>query len=162
LFSGEISQRVSDALNETVGKVTRDIENLRFNTAISQLMICLNAFTKEGAISKEHAVKFLQLLSPFAPHIAEEIYSRMDGASGSISFLPWPKQGRGVDPGNVAKLAVQINGKTRGECHADRDASGDQIIEIIKNDGKLAKFLAGKNIVKTILVPAKIINIVVE
>ncbi|MDR2435805.1 MAG: leucine--tRNA ligase [Puniceicoccales bacterium] len=161
-FDGKISQRTSDVFNETVGKVTQDIENLRFNTAISQLMICLNTFTKEGTISKEQAVQFLQLLVPFAPHIAEEIYSRIDGAVGSVSFLPWPKSNGKVDPGNSAKIAVQINGKIRGECHVDRDATCDQIVEIIKGDGKFSKFLTGKNIAKVIFVPAKLVNIVVE
>ncbi|MDR2721029.1 MAG: leucine--tRNA ligase [Puniceicoccales bacterium] len=161
-FDGEIFQQVSDVFNETVGKVTHDIENLRFNTAISQLMICLNIFAKEGNISNVQSVQFLQLLAPFAPHIAEEIYSRIDGAINSISFLPWPKQSKKVNLQNNAKLVVQINGKVRGECHVNGGATCDQIVEIIKDDDRLNKFLIGKNIIKVIFVPEKIINIVIE
>jgi leucyl-tRNA synthetase len=161
-FSNESSQQVQDVLNETIGKVTRDIENLRFNTAISQMMICLNILVKEKSISKVHATQFLQILVPFAPHIAEEIYSKLDGTVDSISLLPWPAYTSKSNRESMAKLAVQINGKVRGERHADRNAESDQMIEIVRKDGKLNKFLAGKTIVKTIFVPSKIINIVVE
>jgi leucyl-tRNA synthetase len=115
-----------------------------------------------GGISKEQTLQFLQLLAPFAPHIAEEIYSRIDGAVGSVSFLLWPKPDKKIDVGYSAKIAVQINGQIRGECHVDRSATCDQVVEIVKDDGKLSKFLSGKNIAKTIFVPAKLINIVVE
>ncbi|MDR3274152.1 MAG: leucine--tRNA ligase [Puniceicoccales bacterium] len=161
-FGDESSQQVQDVSNETIGKVTQDIENLRFNTAISQMMICLNTFVKEKSVSRVHATQFLQILTPFAPHISEEIYSRLDGTVNSISLLPWPTYTGKSDRENAVKLAVQINGKLRGECRVDRNTECDRIIEIVKKDDRLNKFLTGKTIVKTVFVPAKIINIVVE
>ncbi|MDR1256017.1 MAG: leucine--tRNA ligase [Puniceicoccales bacterium] len=161
-FGDESSQEASDIFNDTIGKVTQDIENLRFNTAISQMMICLNTFAAEKAVSRGQAIQFLQLLAPFAPHIAEELYSRLDGAVSSISLLPWPKYAGKRERGDRVKLAVQINGRVRGECVVGREAHPSQIIEIVRKDDKLNKFLSGKTIEKTIFVPEKIINIVVK
>jgi leucyl-tRNA synthetase len=161
IFGNEGSQETSNVLDDTIGKVTQDIENLRFNTAISQMMICLNTFIKEESISKEQSIKFLQLLAPFAPHIAEELYSRLDGSVGSISFLPWPKY-CARDRRSEVKIAVQINGKVRGECFVDKNAEHDQVMEVVRKNDKISKFLLGKTIEKVILVPAKIINILVK
>jgi leucyl-tRNA synthetase len=149
-------------LAETVGKVTQDIVNLRFNTAISKMMVCLNTFAKAEQLSKGDGLQFLQLLAPFAPHIAEEIYARIDGELKSISLLPWPEYVEKSNVERVVKIVVQVNGKARGECHVDRDMESDSVVEIVASDSHLGKFLAGKKVIRTVLVPGKIINIVVE
>lgn len=162
VFRKNSSDREEIIISETIRKVTQDIETMHFNTAISQMMTCLNVFLKEKNISKKSAIEFLQLLAPFAPHIAEELYNRIDGIENSISNLLWPKQLKRLEQSDNAKIVVQFNGKVRGELIADKNISQDALIEGIKSDEKLRKYMIGKIIVKVIYIPCKIINIVIK
>jgi len=149
------------ALHETIKKVTADYERLSFNTAISQLMICLNQFAKAPAIHRESAKAFLQLLAPLAPHIAEEIWERLGGAP-SIANAPWPQHDESKLVQDTVTLMVQINGKLRGELAVAPDAPKDDILAAAKTLEKVAPHLDGKNIVKEIYVPGRIVNLVVK
>lgn len=148
-------------LNETVKKVAGDIEALRFNTAISQMMICLSALQKEGQISEDSAKSFLKLLAPFAPHIAEEIWQKF-GEKESISKAPFPVCDESKIASDSVKMAVQVNGKLRAEIRVSKSASKDEVLALAKEQDSVKKFTAGKEIVKEIFVPGKIVNIVAK
>ncbi len=146
-------------LHETIDKVTNDIENLRLNTAISQMMIFSNHLAKADSIRPETAGAFLQLLAPFAPHMAEEIWARLGNAPG-ITAAPWPE----ADPARLVsdsvKYVVQVNGKVRGELTVPEDTGKEQILAEAKALEKVASFLEGKTLRKEIFVPGKIVNFV--
>ncbi len=149
------------ALNETIKKVSVDIENLRFNTAISQMMIFISSMQKQTSVSLESAEKFIQVLAPFAPHICEELWERL-GKSGSVAKAKWPEADESKMKNASAKIAVQVNGKLRGELAVSAEMSKDEIIAKAKAIDNVQTFVAGKTIVKEIYVPSKIVNIVVK
>ncbi len=148
-------------LHETIKKVGDDIENLRLNTAISQMMIFANAFQKAPTVSPETARAFLQLLAPFAPHITEELWART-GGSNSVMQATWPV----YDPAHLVasevKLVFQVNGKHRGDQLVAIGLTAADAIAIAKAHPRVAPHLEGKNIKRTIFVPGKILNLVVE
>jgi leucyl-tRNA synthetase len=168
---GSIAEKIVDgaddsttllkALNETIKKVSADIENLRFNTAISQMMIFLSVFQKAEKVSKESAEKFVKLLAPFAPHIAEELWCKL-GNTNSVAKAEWPKPDESKLADDVVKMGVQVNGKLRGELSVAKTASKDDILKMAKELPNVLAFIEGKTIVKEICVPAKIVNIVVK
>jgi leucyl-tRNA synthetase len=147
-------------LHETIKKVGDDIEGLRFNTAISQMMIFSNALQKAPTVSTDTARTFLQLLAPFAPHIAEELWARL-GGTGSIMAAPWPD----YDPVKLAttevKLVFQVNGKHRGDQLVPVGITQDAAVQLARENPKVAPHLDGKTIKRVIFVPGKILNIVV-
>jgi leucyl-tRNA synthetase len=148
-------------LHETIKKVGDDIDGMRFNTAISQMMIFENAFHKESRVSREAALSFIQILAPFAPHFAEEVWSRL-GAPGRASAAPWPK----FDPAKMSaadvRLVFQVNGKHRGDQLVPVGLGQEQAVELAKASEKVAPFLAGKVIAKVVYVPGRILNLVVS
>jgi len=155
------SPELLKALNETIKKVATDIENLRFNTAISQMMIFVSVLQKQKQVSLESASKFVQLLAPFAPHMCEEIWERL-GNNGSVAKAKWPEADESKMQNVSNKIAVQVNGKLRGELVVDASMSKDVIIENAKAIENVKTFTEGKTIVKEIYVPNKIVNIVVK
>ncbi len=148
-------------LHETIKKVGEDIGALRFNTAISQMMIFTNALQKAPQVSRATVLAFLQVLAPFAPHLAEELWSRL-GEPPSIQNQPWPK----FDPARLVadrtKLVFQVNGKHRGDALAPLGLSQDEALAFAQQHEKVAPFLSGKTIKRIIYVPGKILNVVVE
>ncbi len=168
---GLLTPRVSDPgsepaeltklLHETIRKVGDDIENLRFNTAISQMMIFVNALQKAPAVSRGTLRAFLQLLAPFAPHIAEELWLRL-GETSSILGAAWPA----YDPARLAasevKLVFQVNGRHRGDQLVQPSLPEDTALSLAQSHPKVAPYLAGKLIKRVVYVPGKIINIVLE
>lgn len=146
-------------LHETIRKVSDDIESLRLNTAISQMMIFGNALQKAPAVSTQTLMTFLQLLAPFAPHFAEELWSRL-GGKPSIQSAPWPT----YDPAKLTvtetKIVFQINGKHRGDQLVPVGTSQDEALALARAHPRVASHLEGKEIVKIIFVPGKILNVV--
>lgn len=161
ISGSEDSQELLKSLNETIKKVGADIETLRFNTAISQMMIFMNAFQKESKVSKESAEKFIQLLAPFAPHMCEEIWNRL-GNESSVSKAKWPAVDESKLVESTVKIAVQVNGKLRGELAVEKGESKENILAAAKQIENVKNFLSGKTIVKEIFVPGKIVNIVAK
>lgn len=165
--SEKISENYKDdaellkSLNETIKKVGESIETLRFNTAISQMMIFMSVFQKKEKVSLESARKFVQLLAPFAPHIGEELWERL-GGKGSVAKAPWPVADEKNLQSDTFKMAVQVNGKLRGEIVAGKNLGKDEILSMAKSLDNVANFLSGKTIVKEIYVPGKIVNIVAK
>lgn len=147
-------------LHKAIKKVTSDIEILHFNTAISGMMIFVNHVHKTGKISKATAEKFALILSPFAPHLAEEIWEHL-GHTTSLAYEKWPEFNPELAKDSTITIAVQINGKTRGAFEVDPEISKEDFFALVKSDEKISKYLAG-TIVKEIYVPGKICNFVVK
>lgn len=147
-------------LHKLIKKVTEDIEGMRFNTAISAMMIFVNHIYKTGKVTKETAASFALLISPFAPHIAEELW-HITGHTKSLAYETWPVFNADLAKDDTITMAVQVNGKTRATFDVPADISKEDFFAIAKADEKLAKFLEG-TIVKEIYVPGKICNFVVK
>ncbi|TDL70291.1 leucine--tRNA ligase [Paenibacillus amylolyticus] len=145
--------------HKTIKKVTEDLEHLRFNTSISQLMIFINDAYKADTLPREAMENFVQLLSPLAPHMAEELWSRL-GHEGGISYVAWPKYDESMTVDAEVEIVVQVNGKivTRATIAKDLDAQGmqDFTMELVP----VKQALEGKTIRKVIAVPGKLVNIV--
>lgn len=159
--SSEENQETLALLHQTIKKVTEDIEALSFNTAISQMMIFINHLQKAEKFSFETATVFLQLLAPFAPHMAEELWERL-GHQPSITEKAWPK----YDPANLVQnevnIALLVNGKVRAEVCVSKDAEQEYVLSLAKSHERMKPFLDGKQIIREIYVPGKILNIVVK
>jgi leucyl-tRNA synthetase len=147
-------------LHETIKKVTEDIEELQFNTAIAQMMIFINGAQKIG-VSRQTAVVFLQLLAPFAPHIAEELWARL-GENFSVSKTKWPAYDASKLVTDQVKIILQINGKMRGEIVVDSNVTQEMVEKIAWKQNRFMMFLSGKEIVKKIYIPEKILKVVVK
>lgn len=152
------SSRAISVINDTVKKVSHDIETMSFNTAVSALMIALNTLEKEQGDRETFAI-FLKLLSPFAPHMSEELWTTL-AYKGSVHAHPWPMFDAGKVQKQSVKLVVQINGKVRASFHpTDQDNEAKTVAEAT-NLPEVAKWLLGKKIQKTIVIPGKIVSIV--
>ncbi len=155
------SDRLEGAFHKTIKKVSEDIEGLKFNTAIAAMMSLLNEISDAGAITRGELRTFLILLNPFAPHITEEIYQNV-GLSGMLHEQAWAEYDSEKCVDATVEMAVQINGKLRGRIVVAADAGKDEIIRLAKEDEKIAQFIEGKQLVKEICVPGKLVNFVVK
>ena len=144
---------------ETVTGVTEDLENMRFNTAISKLMVFARDITKDGALPRESAETFVLLLSPMAPHLAEEIWSRL-GHDASLAYETWPEADESLLVADTVTLVVQHNGKKRGEIEVAADAEDAAIEEAALSLENVQKSLGGRDPKKVIVVPGRLVNIV--
>lgn len=160
-IEGAPSDEMQKVMHKSIKKVTEDIEAFGFNTAISQLMIFVNAMYKEETITTEVRETFLKLLSPFAPHIAEEFWER-GGHAQSISLEAWPEYDVDLAKDDQIEFVVQINGKVRDAFTASADISKEDAIEQIKQLSKVQKYLEQSEIVKEIYVPGKLVNLVIR
>jgi leucyl-tRNA synthetase len=163
--SGNIGDVKSDELerlyHKSVKKITEDFEKLAFNTAISQMMIFVNAVYKEGRCPKEYAEGFVKMLSCICPHIGEELWSVL-GHDNTIAYEPWPKFDESKTVDNTIEIAVQINGKLKATIKLPMNCPKDEAIAVAKADERVAAAIEGKTVVKEISVPNKIVNIVVK
>ena len=147
--------------HRSVKKITEDFEKLAFNTAISQMMIFVNAVYKEGKCPKAYAEGFVKMLSCISPHIGEELWSIL-GYDNTIAYEPWPAYDEAKTIDDTVEMPVQINGKVRAVIAVPNGADKDSVLSIAKADDKVIQAIDGKTIVKEIVVPGKIINIVVK
>ena len=154
-------EKMETLVHQTIKKVSEDYENLKFNTAIAQLMTLLNEFNNLDKISEEQFKIFLILLNPVCPHITEEIWQRM-GYEGYIHEASWPEYDESKTILDVIELPIQVNGKLRATVEISRDASEDEVFEKAIADDVVAKYLEGKNVVKKIYVKGRIFNIIVK
>jgi len=159
---GEGNKTNEVLLHKTIKKVNQDIENMRFNTAISQMMILVNALDKEKEIAKDIFEKFVLLLTPFAPHIAEEMWHNL-GHDDFVSLAKWPQYDENLATDEMVTIGIQINGKLRDEVSLPYDIEpSEEIKQKILSQDKVAKFIADKEIIKFIYVKNKIVSIVVK
>ncbi len=147
--------------HQTVKKVTQDFETLGFNTAISQMMIFMNAATKEGKCPRNYAEGFIKMFSCICPHAGEEIWSIL-GHNGTIAFEKWPEFDEEAVKEDTVEIGVQINGKVKGKVEIAVDEDSQTVIAKAKEIPAVAKAIEGKNIVKEIYVPGRIVNIVAK
>ena len=146
--------------HKTIKKVTEDIENLRFNTAISSLMVFVNHFTKNKSRPRQCLKPFVQLLNPFAPHLAEELWEKI-GETQSLTYAPWPMYDENYAQDDLITIAIQVLGKTRGTVQVAADADQATVEAAAREVATVAAQLAGKTVRKVIFVPGKIMNFVV-
>jgi len=156
----EADAETAKLLHATIKKVTEDIEGLRYNTAIPQMMILRNQLQKAATVSRDTIKTFLQLLQPFAPHLAHELWARL-GETAPLGTAPWPVADVSKLVSDTMKVVVQVNGKLRGELllpkSADQAAAEKAALEL----PKVQEFTAGKQVRKVIFVPGRILNLVV-
>jgi len=170
--TGDINSNINDSkpekeqlkmLHETIKKVSEDIESLRLNTAISALMIFVNEANQWKVISRSLAKDFVILLSPFAPHISEELWKKL-GSDSTIAYADWPEFNEEHLKADSILYPIQVNGKVRGELNVPASKALDKnyVLEEAKKEAKVAEYLQDAVIVKEIFVPNRIINIVVK
>ncbi|MBQ6819601.1 MAG: leucine--tRNA ligase [Clostridia bacterium] len=148
-------------IHRTIKKVTEDIEGMKFNTAIAAMMALLNDIDKAGSLSKADYMTLIRLLSPFAPHVTEELWQVL-GGEGFCSVADWPTYDEAMCVDNEIEVVVQVNGKVRSRVVVTADADKDTLLAAAKADEKSAAELDGATIVKEIVVPGKLVNIVVR
>ncbi|WP_390405864.1 leucine--tRNA ligase [Lacticaseibacillus jixiensis] len=153
--------KLDKVYNETVKKVTEDFEDLHFNTAISQLMVFINDAQKAEVLPYEYVEGVVKMLAPIAPHLMEEIWQKL-GHDHSLTYAAWPTVDESKLVAQTYELMVQVNGKLRGHVTVAIDADNDTIKAAAKEIDNVKKFIAGKTILKEIVVPKKIVNIVVK
>ncbi|KAA9219379.1 MULTISPECIES: leucine--tRNA ligase [Aerococcus] len=147
--------------NQTVKKVTEDLEKLHFNTAISQMMVFVNEANKAESIPYDYAKGFVQLLAPIAPHLGEELWQRLTGEAG-ISYVPWPSYDESQLVEESIEIVVQVNGKIKERLQVASGLSQEELSQAAKDSDKVQAAIAGKDVVKVIAVPDKLVNIVVK
>ena len=155
------NKNLEKVYHQTVKKVTEDYEKLSFNTAISQMMIFINAVYKEDEMPKEYAEGFTKLLSPVCPFIAEELWEML-GHDDTIAYEAWPKYDEAKTIDDEVEIPVQVNGKLRGKVLVAKDATQEAVAEKAKANEDVLKFIEGKEIVKEIYVPGRMYTIVVK
>lgn len=159
IVDGEGTDHMLRIYHQTVKKVTEDYEALRFNTAISQLMIFVNEAYKQEKLSKSIIEGFVKLLSPVTPHICEELWSRL-GHEDTIAYEPWPTYEEKYLVEDEVEIVVQVNGKVRSKVKIAKDATKEEMEETALNIDKIKEEIEGKTVRKVIAVPGKLVNIV--
>ena len=151
--------RLTKVYHQTVKKVTEDMANLLFNTAISQLMVFVNEANKVDALPYEYVEGFVQLLAPIAPHIGEELWQIL-GNEESLTYVPWPTYDEAALVEDEVEVVFQVNGKLRGKQNVARGLSKEELEQIAMNHEAVKEFIEGKTVRKVIAVPDKLVNIV--
>ncbi len=157
----EYSKELESAMHKTVKKVSSDIENLKYNTAIAALMTLTNDIYNKGSINKAELKTFITLLNPFAPHVTEEIW-QVAGFEGMLNETSWPTYDEAKCVDNEVEIAVQINGKVREKLVISATAEADEAIAAAKSLDKIAEAISGMAVVKELYVKGRLVNIVVK
>ncbi len=161
MISGEKSDKLEVSFHKTRKKVTSDIEDMKFTTAIAAMMSLLNDIYDNGSLTKEQLVDFISILCPFAPHICEEMWETI-GEKGFLSTHEWPKFDEEKTKDNEIEIAVQICGKLKGTITITPDTTKEEALALALADEKIKSLLDGKTVVKEIYIPGKIVNIVAK
>ena len=163
LIDGDkIRPELESAFNKAIKKVGEDIENIKFNTAIATLMALINDISNVKSINKEELRVFSILLNPFAPHVTEEVYEACKLGNGILAEAEWPKYDESKCVDESVEIVVQVNGKIKTKLNIPVDADKDTVLELAKNDENVRKAIDGMNIIKEIVVPKKLVNLVVK
>ena len=159
--SNEYSDKLRSLMHKTIKKVSDDIESMKFNTAIAAMMTLLNEIYNVGSITKKEFRDLLIILNPFAPHVTEELY-QMIGCEGVLDEQEWVTYDEALCKDDTIEIVCQINGKVKSKLTIPTDAAKDDVIALAKADEAIVKATEGKNIVKEIYVPNKLVNLVVK
>ncbi|MBQ6626844.1 MAG: leucine--tRNA ligase [Ruminococcus sp.] len=160
--SDEIRPELEKEFHKTIKKVSDDIENIKFNTAIAALMALINVITNVGSITKKELAVFAILINPFAPHVTEEIWDVCNLGDGILAEAKWPEYDESKCVDDTVEIVVQVNGKIKAKLVIPADAQQDEAISLAKADEKVMEAISGMNIVKEIYVKGKLVNIVVK
>lgn len=160
--SKSFDSTIESKFHKTIKKVSEDIENMKFNTAIAALMSLINDIYDVGYITPEYLKIFTLLLSPFAPHITEEVWNLNKLGDGLASNYTWPEYDKNKCVDNEVQIVLQVNGKVRGKFMANPEISQDEALKLAKNVESFNKATDGKEIVKVVYVPKRILNVVVK
>ena len=160
IIEKESNGKLTRLLHQTIRKVTEDIETLRFNTAISQLMILFNDLKERDSIPRSVIEIFVLLMSPFTPHLCEELWEKL-GYSGGISYKNWPNYSEELAKDDLIQIAVQINGKKRAEIEVNTGIDKDAALDLAKKNNNVSRYLKNKAIKKTVLVKDRLLSIVI-
>ena len=155
------TQKLETPFHKTIKKVSSDLEDMKFNTAIAALMTLTNDIYNLGKVSREQVQTFAKLLCPIAPHVCEEIWE-VTGGEGFLSLQPWPQYEESKTVDAQTEIGVQINGKLRGTVIVPTDAQKEEVFAIAKADTRIASLTEGKTFVKEIYVPGRVVNFVVK
>ena len=158
----EISEEFEILINQSIKKVNDDYEAMKFNTAISQLMVLTNAFIKKSKITKKELEVLLILLNPVAPHITEEMWRNLGHSTQIANQNIWPEYDESKLVSDEIEIPIQVNGKVRGKLIVDKDTSKDEIIRLSQEEENVKAFISDKEVKKVIYVPGKILNIVAK
>ncbi len=163
LIDGDkIRPELESAMNKAIKKVGDDIENIKFNTAIATLMALINDISNLKSINREELRIFAILLNPFAPHVTEEVYEICSLGDGILAEAEWPKYDESKCVDDSVEIVVQVNGKIKAKLNISVDAQKDEILSLAKSDENVRKAIDGMNIIKEIVVPKKLVNLVVK
>ncbi|MCF7906453.1 leucine--tRNA ligase [Patescibacteria group bacterium] len=154
-------KNIEKLANKTIKKVSEDLDNFSFNTAISALMILSNNFKKEKEISKKLFEKFLIILNPFAPHITEELWSQIGNKDIIVKNVNWPSYDENLIKDDIIKFVISINGKPREIIEMNTESTEEEVLKIAKEQEKIKKYIENKEIKKTIFVKNKLLNIII-
>ena len=159
--SEEYSKKLETSFHKTIKKVTEDIENLKYNTAIAALMTLLNEIYDAGSITRKELKTFILLLNPFAPHVTEEINEAL-GFDSLLAVTAWPTYEEAKCVDSEIEIAVQVNGKVRAKLNVAADCTQEDAIAAAKADEKIAAEISGKTVIKELYVKGRLVNIVVK
>lgn len=163
LIDGDkIRPELESAFNKAIKKVGEDIENIKFNTAIATLMALINDISNVKSINKEELRIFSILLNPFAPHVTEEVYEACKLGNGILAEAEWPEYDESKCVDESVEIVVQVNGKIKAKLNIPVDADKDAVLDLAKNNENVKKAIDGMKIIKEIVVPKKLVNIVVK
>lgn len=163
LIDGDkIRPELEGAFNKAIKKVGEDIENIKFNTAIATLMALINDISNVKSINKEELRIFSILLNPFAPHVSEEVYEACKLGNGILAEAEWPEYDESKCVDESVEIVVQVNGKIKAKLNIPVDADKDAVLDLAKNDENVKKAIDGMKIIKEIVVPKKLVNLVVK
>ena len=163
LIDGDkIRPELEGAFNKAIKKVGEDIENIKFNTAIATLMALINDISNVKSINKEELRIFSILLNPFAPHVTEEVYEACKLGNGILAEAEWPEYDESKCVDESVEIVVQVNGKIKAKLNIPVDADKDAVLDLAKNDENVNKAIDGMKIIKEIVVPKKLVNLVVK
>ena len=157
----EENKNLEKVYHQTVKKVTEDYETMNFNTAISSMMVFINAVYKENIFPKEYALNFLKLLNPIAPHITEELWQRL-GNNDTITYATWPNFDENKMVDEEFEMVVQVNGKVRGKIVVSTETSKEEMEKLALDISNVKNYIDGKEIVKIVTIPKKLVSIVVK
>lgn len=161
-ISNDTNTNLEKIYNQTVKKVTEDYESLNFNTAISQMMIFINAVYKEDIFNIEYAKGFIKLLNPICPHMTEEIWHEVFKESDTIAYAKWPIYDETKLVEDMYTMIVQVNGKVRGKIEVSTSTTDEEMKKLSKEIDNVKNFIEGKEIIKEVVVPKKLVNIVIK
>ena len=155
------TKRLESSMHKTIKKVSEDIESMKFNTAIAAMMTLLNEIYDAGSVTRKELTDFLIILYPFAPHITEEMY-QLIGSEGVLDEQPWATWDEALCIDATVEIVCQINGKIKCRLEIPKDLAKDEVLKLVKQQQEITKACDGKSVIKEIVVPNKLVNIVVK